>query len=344
MNTTVRLKASEIYKDWHVIDAADRALGRVASEAATLLRGKHKPTFEPHLDMGDFVIVINASKVRVSGAKATQIKYYRHSGYPGGLKSRTYAEQMARFPDRVIEQAIWGMLPDGPLGKKMLKHLKVYAGPNHPHASQIAFTEKAQATRADATEALKTEARTAPRLRPLSIPQAIEVRSPDREGGPQPSPTKAPAPKAKGPGKAPRGARPATVVPELEGTTDAVLTSETPPPAPAAVNEDLVVAENATPAEAAIQQGAAIAEPAAGAPVKPKRARKPLADATSGDAGATPKPARARKAPPAEAEGEPATPKTTRARKPKAEADAPADGATEAKKPTRRRTPPRSEE
>jgi large subunit ribosomal protein L13 len=117
MNTTVRIKASEIYKDWHVIDAAGRPLGRVASEAAILLRGKHKPTFEPHLDDGDFVIIINAGQVRVTGRKSEQIKYHRHSGYPGGLRTRTFEEQFARFPERVLEQAVWGMLPKGPLGE-----------------------------------------------------------------------------------------------------------------------------------------------------------------------------------------------------------------------------------
>ena len=135
MNTTVRLKASEITKDWRVVDAAGRPLGRVASEAAVLLRGKHKPTFEPHLDGGDFVIVVNASQVIVTGRKTEQMKYHRHSGYPGGLKTRSYAEQFARFPERVLEQAIWGMLPDGPLGKAMLRHLKVYRGSTHPHQS-----------------------------------------------------------------------------------------------------------------------------------------------------------------------------------------------------------------
>jgi large subunit ribosomal protein L13 len=320
MNTTVRLKASEIYKDWHVIDAAGRPLGRVASEAATLLRGKHKPAFEPHLDAGDFVIVVNASKVRVSGNKEHQIKYYRHSGFPGGLRTRTYTEQMARFPDRVVEQAIWGMLPDGPLGKKMLKHLKVYAGPNHPHASQIAFTEKAQAARAEATESLKTKERKAPGLRPLSIPQA----GPSDGGGavgdttPRSRPKAAPKPAR---GKAPKAAPEATVAAQLEATSDTVLTSESPTPAAAAVNEDVVLTQTATPAEAAVDQGEEIA---AEAP-KPKRARKPLAEATTGDAGAAPK--------------------TTRTRKPKAEAEPPAEAAAdEKKKPTRRRTTAKSEE
>lgn len=168
MTTTPRMRASDIYKDWHVIDAADRPLGRVATEAATLLRGKHKPTYEPHLDDGDFVIIVNASKVRLTGAKAQQMTYYRHSGYPGGLKSRSYTEMMERFPDRVIERAVKGMLPSGPLGKAMGKHLKVYRGPKHPHESQVIGSERARATR----EALQAEAagrdRTiAPRLHPL---------------------------------------------------------------------------------------------------------------------------------------------------------------------------------
>ena len=186
MNTTVRIKASEVYKDWHVIDAAGRPLGRVATEVASLLKGKHKPTYEPHLDDGDFVIVINASQVKVSGRKAEQNTYYTHSGYPGGLRARSFAEQMARFPDRVIEQAVWGMLPGGPLGKKMLKHLKVYAGPNHPHQSQIAGSEKAQEARKAATAALSTAARKVARLRPLSVPQVSEAE-PAAAGGPSPA-------------------------------------------------------------------------------------------------------------------------------------------------------------
>ncbi len=145
MNGTVRLKASQITKDWRVIDAAGRPLGRVASEAAALLRGKHKPTFEPHLDGGDYVIIVNASKVVLTGRKAEQRKFYRHSGYPGGLKSRTWEEQFGRHPDRVLEKSVWGMLPKGTLGEQMLKHLKVYKGPDHPHQSQIIGSERAVA-------------------------------------------------------------------------------------------------------------------------------------------------------------------------------------------------------
>lgn len=178
MNTTVRIKQSQVYKDWHVIDAADRPLGRVATEVAYLLKGKHKPTYEPHLDDGDFVIVVNAAQVKVTGRKSEQITYYRHSGYPGGLKARSYNDQMERFPERILERAIWGMLPKGPLGKAMFKHLKVYKGANHPHQSQLAGSDKAKAAR----EALAAELATAPlkvkRLRPLSVPMVEEIDEP----------------------------------------------------------------------------------------------------------------------------------------------------------------------
>jgi large subunit ribosomal protein L13 len=175
MIKTVRIKESEVYKDWHVIDAAGRPLGRVATEAATLLKGKHKPTYEPHLDDGDFVIVVNAGQVRVTGNKEQQITYYRHSGYPGGLKSRTYAEQFEKFPERVLEKAIWGMLPKGSLGKKIFRHLKVYKGATHPHQSQIANTEKQQELRKAALSELIGTAPKLNKLRPLSIPQVLEV-------------------------------------------------------------------------------------------------------------------------------------------------------------------------
>ena len=167
MNTTVRMKASQITKDWHVIDAAGRPLGRVATEVATLLRGKHKPTYEPHLDDGDFVIVINASQVRLTGNKSSHMKYRRHSGYPGGLRERSFTEQLARHPDRVIEQAVWGMLPSGPLAEAMFKHLKVYAGSNHPHQSQIVGTQRAQEARAEATTSAGPVAYRPKSLRPV---------------------------------------------------------------------------------------------------------------------------------------------------------------------------------
>ena len=129
-------KPGDISRQWHVIDATDVVLGRLASQAATLLRGKHKATFAPHMDMGDFVIIINADKVALTGAKAEQKKAYRHSGFPGGLKSRSYVEMLDKFPEKAVEKAIKGMIPKNTLGRQMLSKLKVYAGENHPHAAQ----------------------------------------------------------------------------------------------------------------------------------------------------------------------------------------------------------------
>ena len=129
-------KGNDITRQWHVIDASDVVLGRLASQAAVLLRGKHKPIFAPHVDTGDFVIVINADKVALSGNKLEQKRAYRHSGYPGGLRSRSYGELMEKHPERVVEKAIRGMLPKNSLGRKTLRKLKVYAGPDHPHQAQ----------------------------------------------------------------------------------------------------------------------------------------------------------------------------------------------------------------
>jgi large subunit ribosomal protein L13 len=129
-------KGSDITRQWHVIDASDVVLGRLASQVAVLLRGKHKPIFAPHVDTGDFVIVINADKVALSGNKLEQKRAYRHSGYPGGLRSMSYGELMEKRPDRVVEKAVRGMLPKNSLGRKTLRKLKVYAGPDHPHSAQ----------------------------------------------------------------------------------------------------------------------------------------------------------------------------------------------------------------
>lgn len=134
---TYSTKASDITREWHVIDASAKTLGRLASEVAQLLRGKYKPIYSPHLDTGDYVIVINAQKVRVTGKKAKQKLYYHHSGYPGGLKSVSLAKMMETHPTRVIEHAVRGMLPKGPLGRAMFKKLKVYPGPDHPHQAQV---------------------------------------------------------------------------------------------------------------------------------------------------------------------------------------------------------------
>jgi large subunit ribosomal protein L13 len=129
-------KASELSHQWFVIDAADIVLGRLASHAATLLRGKHKPTFAAHMDNGDFVIIINAEKVVLTGSKLAQKQAYRHSGYPGGLTATSYAELMEKNPERAVEKAIRGMLPKNTLGEQQFGKLKVYKGAVHPHAAQ----------------------------------------------------------------------------------------------------------------------------------------------------------------------------------------------------------------
>ena len=134
--STYYAKKGEVKRDWVLIDATDQVLGRVATLAAQILKGKLKPQYTPHVDTGDFVIVINADKIKVTGAKITDKRYYRHSGYPGGLKSETFEQAMARHPERVIEHAVRGMLPKNTLGRAMGKKLKVYAGPEHPHQAQ----------------------------------------------------------------------------------------------------------------------------------------------------------------------------------------------------------------
>jgi large subunit ribosomal protein L13 len=129
-------KVAEITRDWVIIDASDVVLGRLASHTATLLRGKHKATFAPHLDSGDFVIIINADKVALTGSKLQQKKAYRHSGYPGGLTAVTYAELLEKNPIRAVEKAVRGMLPKNSIGRAQLRKLKVYVGSDHPHAAQ----------------------------------------------------------------------------------------------------------------------------------------------------------------------------------------------------------------
>ncbi len=139
---TYSLKAKEIDKAWHVLDAADQTLGRLATQVAGLLMGKHKPAYSAHLDMGDFVVVVNAEKVRVTGNKLNDKVYYRHTGYMGGLKETTLRDLLARRPRRVLELAVRGMLPRNRLGRKLLEHLKVYAGPEHPHQAQVNASSK----------------------------------------------------------------------------------------------------------------------------------------------------------------------------------------------------------
>jgi large subunit ribosomal protein L13 len=130
-------KASEIQRAWHVIDAEDLVLGRLSTEAARILRGKHKPTFAPHMDTGDHVIVVNAAKVVLTSNKAEKKLIYRHTGYPGGLKTQTFAHLLETKPEEAVRRSIRGMLPKNRLGRQMLKKLKVYAGPTHPHGAQM---------------------------------------------------------------------------------------------------------------------------------------------------------------------------------------------------------------
>jgi large subunit ribosomal protein L13 len=131
-------KPADIQREWHVIDATDVVLGRLAVQTANLLRGKHKPTFAPHMDMGDFVIIVNADKIVLTGDKATKKMSYRHSGYPGGLTATPFGRLLEKDARKAVEQAVWGMLPKNKLGRQVLKKLKVYAGPTHPHEAQQA--------------------------------------------------------------------------------------------------------------------------------------------------------------------------------------------------------------
>ncbi|TQV80187.1 50S ribosomal protein L13 [Exilibacterium tricleocarpae] len=133
---TMSAKPASVQRDWYVIDAAGKTLGRMATEIAVRLRGKHKPEYTPHVDTGDYIVVINAEKVRVTGNKASDKIYHRHTGYPGGLKSISFEKLIEKAPERTIQSAVKGMLPKGPLGRAMFKKLKVYAGGEHPHTAQ----------------------------------------------------------------------------------------------------------------------------------------------------------------------------------------------------------------
>jgi large subunit ribosomal protein L13 len=133
---TFSAKPHEVKRDWFVIDATDLVLGRLASACAHRLRGKHKAIYTPHVDTGDYIVVINAEKIRVTGAKETDKEYHTHSGYPGGISTTTFSKMQDRFPGRALEKAVKGMLPKGPLGYAMIKKLKVYAGDQHEHAAQ----------------------------------------------------------------------------------------------------------------------------------------------------------------------------------------------------------------
>ena len=133
---TYSARPEDVKRDWYVVDASDKVLGRLASAIAHRLRGKHKPIYTPHVDTGDFIVVTNVEKIKVTGNKAEDKLYHRHSGYPGGISTTNFSKMQARFPGRALEKAVKGMLPKGPLGYKMLKKLKLYAGAAHPHAAQ----------------------------------------------------------------------------------------------------------------------------------------------------------------------------------------------------------------
>lgn len=170
---TYRLRKADMDRSWHVLDASGRPLGRLASEVSKLLLGKHKPTYEPHLPMGDHVVVVNADRVRVTGNKATEKVYYRHSGYPGGLRERTFEEQMARDPRRVIEHAVRGMLPHNSRGRELFRRLKVYVGPEHPHTAQVMAGTGARARKRAARAEVELPA--AAVVKPVAAPEAPEV-------------------------------------------------------------------------------------------------------------------------------------------------------------------------
>lgn len=178
---TYSTKMSEVTHAWHVLDATDQPLGRLASQAAALLRGKHKPVFQPNLPVGDFVVVVNAEKVKVTGNKEEGKLYYRHSQYPGGLKVTKYRHQMEKFPTRAVEKAIKGMLPHNSLGRHLFTRLKVYAGPEHPHGAQLAG-EPASLYRS----------RSARRQQPVPVAAAAASATPPARSEPAASATPAP--------------------------------------------------------------------------------------------------------------------------------------------------------
>ena len=169
---TYRLRGGEVERAWHVLDADSRPLGRLATEAASLLLGKHKPSYEPHLAMGDFVVVVNASRVAVTGRKSRQKIYYRHSGYPGGLRERTLEQQLSRDPCTVVERAVRGMLPHNSRGRELFRRLKVYAGPEHPHQAQLAAGTGERARRRRRSE------ETASSSAVEAVPATVDVESP----------------------------------------------------------------------------------------------------------------------------------------------------------------------
>ena len=192
---TYRLRGSDIDRKWHVLDASGRAVGRVASDAARLLLGKHKPTYEPHLAMGDHVIVVNAGEVILTGNKASQKIYYRHSGHPGNLHERSFEQQMARDPRKVIETAVRGMLPHNVRGRELFRHLRVYAGPEHPHEAQVMAGTGARVRRRAAAAARAKAAASAPPV-DEAPPEPTDAEAPPAppvdEAPPEPTDAEAP--------------------------------------------------------------------------------------------------------------------------------------------------------
>lgn len=195
MNKTFTPKASQITRDWHVLDASGQVLGRLATRAAVYLRGKHKPTYANHMDMGDHVIIVNAEKIEVTGKKLQQKVYYRHSGYPGALKSRTLEQQLAKFPTRVIESAVRGMLPHTTLGAAMYRKLHVYAGPNHPHRGQTSPGPVAGPTVAAAPPAAEPAPSPAAAPPPTAEPAPVEAMEPEQVEADEPKQISAVEPK-----------------------------------------------------------------------------------------------------------------------------------------------------
>jgi large subunit ribosomal protein L13 len=191
---TFSTRPSDVRREWHVLDATGEPLGRLATRAATYLRGKHKPIYAPHLDTGDFVIVINAAKVRLSGNKMEQKRYYHHSMYPGGLHVREVKHEMANRPERVIERAVHGMLPKGPLGLHLFRHLKVYGGAEHPHAAQVAAHPAAAVFAGpgvNTPHAPRTVEQAAPAAEETAAPRATR-RAPRRTARAQAAPVETP--------------------------------------------------------------------------------------------------------------------------------------------------------
>lgn len=228
---TYRLRASAIERHWRVLDASGRPLGRIASEAARLLLGKHKPDYEPHLAMGDHVIVVNAGEVALTGNKAESKVYYRHSGYPGNLRKRTFAQQMARDPRKVIETAVRGMLPHNARGRDLFRRLHVYAGPEHPHEAQVNAGTGARARKRAAALARAEAAPPAPdAIEPAADIEAI----PPAEAAPEP-----PEP------------------PDLAEAAEIEATTETPEPAAEPEPEAAIAEQKTADAEPAAEPEAA---------------------------------------------------------------------------------------